>query len=62
MPNSSTAEIYFIAGMFVLIIMICVPATYFFFRTYKKEQAEKQKRIEKQKSERIEKQKSETKN
>jgi uncharacterized protein YpmB len=50
MPGATQAEIYFIAAMFVLIIVISVTSCYFFFRTYKKEKAERQKRIEKQKS------------
>jgi flagellar basal body-associated protein FliL len=50
MPNASQAEIYFIAAMFILIIIISGTATYFFFRTFKREKAENQKRIEKQKS------------
>jgi flagellar basal body-associated protein FliL len=36
MPNASQAEIYFIAAMFALIIVISAVATYFFFRTYKR--------------------------
>ena len=50
MPNASQAEIYFIAGMFVLIIVISAAATYFFFRTWKKEKTERQNRIEKNKT------------
>lgn len=50
MPNASLAEIYFIAAMFVLIMIISGVAVYFFFKTYKKEKAEKQKRTEQQKS------------
>lgn len=53
MPNASLAEIYFIAAMFVLIMIISGVAVYFFFRTYKKEKREKDerlKRIENQKS------------
>jgi cbb3-type cytochrome oxidase subunit 3 len=50
MPGASLAEIYFIGAMFILIIVISGVATYFFFRTYKKEKADRQKRIEKQKS------------
>jgi flagellar basal body-associated protein FliL len=50
MPNSSQAEIYFILAMFLLIIVISGTATYFFFRTYKKEQTQKRVRTEKQKS------------
>lgn len=50
MPGASLAEIYFIAAMFFLIIVISGVATYFFFRTYKREKSERQKRIENQKS------------
>jgi len=49
MPNASLAEIYFIAAMFILITVISGVAVYFFFLTYKKEKAEKQKRIESRK-------------
>jgi cbb3-type cytochrome oxidase subunit 3 len=49
-PNASQAEIYFIAGMFVLIIVISAVSTYFFFRTYRREKADREKRAEKQKS------------
>lgn len=50
MSNASLAEIYFIAAMFVLITIISGVAVYFFFKTYKKEQAEKLKRTEQRKS------------
>jgi flagellar basal body-associated protein FliL len=50
MPNASQAEIYFIAGMFVLILVLSAGASFFFFRTYKKEKAERQKRIEGEKA------------
>lgn len=50
MPNALQAEIYFIAAMFVLIIVISAVATYFFFRTYKKEKTDRQNRIEKSKT------------
>jgi len=46
MLNASQAEIYFIAGMFVLIIVISTAATYFFLRTYKQEKIQRQKRAE----------------
>jgi len=49
MPNALQAEIYFIVAMFVLIIVISTVAVYFFFRTYKKEKADTQKRLENQK-------------
>ncbi len=60
MPNSAYAELYFIAAMFILIFIICGVAVYYFFKTYKKEQAEKQKRLEKKKE--IQNPKSEIKN
>ncbi len=47
MQNSETAELYFIAAMFVLILIISAVAVYVFFRTYKKEKTAKQKRLEK---------------
>lgn len=50
MLNASQSEIYFIAGMFILTIVISAAATYFFFRTYKREKTESQRRAEKQKS------------
>lgn len=46
MINAGTAEMYFIIAMMILIMVISVAAVYFFFRTYNKEKAEKQKRIE----------------
>jgi len=39
MTNSSVAEVYFIAGMMVLILVISIPATYLFFRQYYREKA-----------------------
>jgi len=50
MLNASQAEIYFIAGMFILIFVISTVAIYFFFRTYKREKTQRQKRADKQKS------------
>ncbi|CAN5732036.1 hypothetical protein BH24ACI2_BH24ACI2_12170 [soil metagenome] len=47
MSNSALAEIYFIAAMMILTFIISGVAVYFFFRTFKKEKAEKQMRIEK---------------
>lgn len=41
MPGSGTAELYFIAAMMVLILVISFAAVYFFFRQYKKEMAVK---------------------
>lgn len=36
-PGSSFGEVYFIVGMMVLILVICVVAVWAFFKTYKKE-------------------------
>lgn len=49
MPNSAYAELYFIIAMFVLIFVICGVAVYFFMKTYKKEKAEKEKRLREKK-------------
>jgi predicted membrane protein len=46
MPNSATAELYFIAAMFLLILLICAVSLYVFFRTYNIEKKAKQKRLE----------------
>jgi len=45
MPGYAVAEIYFIAAMMVLILVICGVAVYFFARTYKKEMREKRERL-----------------
>ncbi|REJ78394.1 MAG: hypothetical protein DWQ47_02760 [Acidobacteria bacterium] len=37
MPTTETAELYFIAGAFVLILIICGVATYVFFRQLRRE-------------------------
>lgn len=44
MPNSATAEVYFIAAMMILILIVCTATVYFFFRTYKKEMRDKEAR------------------
>ncbi|MDQ3635755.1 MAG: hypothetical protein M3405_14780 [Acidobacteriota bacterium] len=57
MPDSSLAEIYFIAGMMILILILCTGATYLFFKTFytekrMREEERRQKKLEKeQKSE-----------
>jgi heme/copper-type cytochrome/quinol oxidase subunit 2 len=49
MPGNVRAEIYFIAGMMVIILIVCALAVYFFVKTYKKEMRERDKqRAEKQ--------------
>jgi len=44
------AEIYFIAAMMILILIGCVIAVVAFFRTYKKEKAEREREIANRKS------------
>lgn len=44
MPGSATAEIYFIASMMILILIICGVTVFYFAKTYKKEMADKSKR------------------
>ncbi|MEZ5307650.1 MAG: hypothetical protein R2684_10950 [Pyrinomonadaceae bacterium] len=39
MAETSLAEIYFIAGMMVVILIICIAATYIFIRQYRREKA-----------------------
>ena len=49
MPFASTAELYFIAVMMILMIVFSVVSIYIFFRTYNKEMREKAARKEKEK-------------
>jgi flagellar basal body-associated protein FliL len=44
MPGAGRAEIYFIAAMMVLILVVCTVAVIFFFKTYRKEMREKAER------------------
>ena len=53
MPGSGKAEIYFIAAMMLLILLICAVAVHFFAKTYRKEMAEKQKRLDERRSGRL---------
>lgn len=46
MPGTGRAEIYFIAAMMILTVILSVAALYIFFRTYKKEMRKKALRIE----------------
>lgn len=43
MPGTARAEIYFIAAMMIIILIICALAVYFFVKTYKKEKLEREK-------------------
>lgn len=47
MPGAGRAEIYFIAAMMILIMILSVAAVIIFFKTYKKEMIEKALRNEK---------------
>lgn len=49
MPGSATAEIYFIASMMILILLISGVTVFFFAKTYRKEMAERAKRVNKAK-------------
>ncbi|HVF29438.1 MAG TPA: hypothetical protein VNA22_00640 [Pyrinomonadaceae bacterium] len=42
MPGSDRAEVYFIAAMMVLILVISFVAVYFFVKQYKKEMRERE--------------------
>jgi flagellar basal body-associated protein FliL len=42
MPYSGVAEMYFIVAMMILILIVCGLAVFFFFKTYKREKAEKE--------------------
>ena len=44
MPGRNLAEIYFIAAMMFLIVILSVTAVVIFFKTYKKEMREKEAR------------------
>ena len=44
MPGADRAEIYFIAAMMVLILILSIAAVYFFVKTYKKEMRDKRER------------------
>lgn len=43
MTNAAVAELYFIAAMMILIMIMSVGATYIFFRQYKLEKKNKHK-------------------
>ena len=45
MPGAGRAEVYFIAAMMILIVILSVTACVAFFKTYKKEMRDKQERI-----------------
>lgn len=41
MPGSDRAEVYFIAAMMILILIVSFVAIFFFVKTYRKEMADK---------------------
>jgi len=49
MSNAALSEIYFIAGMMVIILIISFVATYIFFKTYYKEKTEHEQLRKKEK-------------
>lgn len=61
MPNSALSEVYFIAAMMILILIICGVAVYFFFKTFYKEKEQKEYllKIKQSKKDRIKNQKTE---
>ena len=44
MPETGRSEAYFIAGMMLLTVILCVAAVFIFIKTYKKEMREKEER------------------
>lgn len=44
MPGAGRAEVYFIAAMMILILIVCAVAVVFFVKTYKNEMADKAER------------------
>jgi hypothetical protein len=46
MPGAGLAEIYFIAAMMILIVVLCVGAVFIFIRTYRREMKEKLDAVE----------------
>lgn len=47
MPYAFRAEVYFIAAMMILILVVSGVSVYLFFKTYKKEMSDKKARAEK---------------
>ncbi|MFN0139025.1 MAG: hypothetical protein ACKVQW_02925 [Pyrinomonadaceae bacterium] len=45
MPGAGRAEVYFIAAMMTLILIVSAVAVCFFFKTYRKEMREKEERL-----------------
>lgn len=54
MPGADRAEIYFIAAMMILILIVSFVAVFIFFRTYRKEMREKEERMAQKRAEKVE--------
>jgi hypothetical protein len=52
MPGAERAEIYFIAAMMLLILILSFAAVYFFVKQYKKEMRDKNERNERKSNDR----------
>lgn len=53
MSGSAVAEIYFIAGMMTLILIMSFAAVYFFVRTYRKEKRAKEEAARKKAAQKL---------
>lgn len=53
MPGSERAEIYFIAAMMILILIVSFVVIYFFVKTYRKEMQEKEVRLQEKAKEKV---------
>jgi len=51
MPETARAEVYFIAAMMAIILIICAVAVYFFIKTYRKEMGERAAEVARKRSE-----------
>lgn len=62
MPDSYTAELYFIGAMMIFMLIFAGFAIYFFIKTYKKEMREKELRDQQKMIEKLEKEKQTVEN
>lgn len=44
MPGTGKSEVFFVAAMMILILILSITAVYVFFKTYKKEMRDKEER------------------
>ena len=54
MPGAGRAEVYFIAAMMVLILIVSFTTVYFFAKTYKKEMRQRKERADRKAAEKLE--------